>query len=63
MLTYLAAIALLFGLMVLALAVDRGYRRFARRHPDCGPFRDKENEHKNCGACKACPEAPTGKPV
>lgn len=53
--SYLAAIAALFLILLLAVFVDRGYRRFAKSHPECGPYRDKD---KGCGSCKACPEPP-----
>lgn len=39
MLTYLAAFAVIFGILAGGIAVDRLYRRFARRNPQLGPFR------------------------
>jgi hypothetical protein len=54
MATYLAAIAVFFVLMAAMILVERGYRRFAERHPECGPFR-KEG---GCGSCKGCDEPP-----
>lgn len=48
---YLAAMAGLFGLLAISIGVDRLYRRFARRHPECGPYRDKS---KACQSCKGC---------
>jgi hypothetical protein len=52
---YLATVAVLFVLMIGAIAVDRLYRRFAARNPECGPFRDKD---KGCQSCKGCDDEP-----
>jgi hypothetical protein len=46
--TYLVTIGLLFMLLLGWVAVQRGYRSFARRHPQLGPFRD---ERGGCGGC------------
>jgi len=46
--TYLVTIGLIFALMLVGIAVDRLYRRFAARHPQLGPFR------KNDGSCGCC---------
>ncbi|MFN4148207.1 MAG: hypothetical protein ACK4E4_01500 [Rhodocyclaceae bacterium] len=48
MTTYLVTIASLFGLMIVGIAVDRLYRRFAARHPQLGPYRKSEG---GCGCC------------
>ena len=50
MATYLAAIGLIFAILMGGILVQRLYRRFARRHPALGPFRDEEN---GCGTCPA----------
>lgn len=49
MLRYLVAIGLIFAILAGGIAVQGLYRRFARRHPELGPFR----EEKNCGSCTA----------
>ncbi len=54
MATYLAAIAVFFVLMAAMILVERGYRRFAERHPECGPFR----KDGGCGSCKGCDDPP-----
>ena len=46
--TYLITIALIMGIALFGIAVDRLYRAFARQHPELGPFRDSE---KGCGSC------------
>ncbi len=46
--TYLVTIGLLLALVMAGVAVDGIYRRFARRHPELGPFR---KEGGGCGAC------------
>lgn len=48
MTTYLVAVALIFAVMLAGIAVDRLYARFARRHPQLGPFRKKGG---GCGCC------------
>jgi hypothetical protein len=51
---YLIAIGLILGLMVGWIAVERLYRRFARRHPELGPFRKAGGGcggHCGGGAC------------
>lgn len=45
---YLWTFALLLGLLLGGVLVERLYRRFAARNPHLGPFR--EPEHK-CGSC------------
>ena len=48
---YLVAIGLILALMLGGLAVERVYRRFARRHPELGPFRQEGGGCSgNCGA-------------
>ncbi len=42
--------AAIFGILMSGIAVDRAYRRFAARNPQCGPFRSP-----GCGSCKSCP--------
>lgn len=49
MTTYLAAIGLIFALMLGGIAIERLYRGFAARNPQLGPFRDSER----CGCCAA----------
>ncbi len=56
MTSLLATFAIIFGLMVLTLLVDRLYKSFAARHPERGPFRDKD---KGCQSCKACVDLPS----
>lgn len=48
--TYLTAMALVFCILMGGILVDRAYRRFAARNPQCGPFRAP-----GCGSCKSCP--------
>jgi len=47
--TYLAAVGLIFTIMLGGIAVERLYRRFAARNPQLGPFRDTSK----CGSCSA----------
>ena len=49
MTTYLLTIGLIFALLAGGIAVQNLYRRFAKRHPELGPFR----EEKACGSCSA----------
>jgi hypothetical protein len=49
MLKYLVTIGLIFALLAGGILVQALYRRFARRHPELGPFR----EDKGCGSCSA----------
>ncbi|WP_131112212.1 hypothetical protein [Sulfuricystis thermophila] len=58
MATYLVTIALLFGLMVAGIVVDRLYRHFAARHPQLGPFRQNEGGC-GCGGSK-CDKSDAG---
>jgi hypothetical protein len=54
MLTYLITIGLILALMGGWIAVERFYRRFARRHPDLGPYREQGGRcggHCAGGAC------------
>ena len=46
--TYLITIALIMGIALIGIGVDRLYRAFARQHPELGPFRDSG---KGCGSC------------
>lgn len=58
MASYLIAIALLAALLAGWVAVQAAYRRFARRHPERGPYRDEGAG--GCGACAtphSCTEA------
>ncbi|MFN3884875.1 MAG: hypothetical protein ACK4Q4_08980 [Rhodocyclaceae bacterium] len=55
--TYLVTIALIFGLMVAGIVVDRLYRRFAARHPQLGPFRNSEG---GCGCCSGSCDSDAG---
>lgn len=45
---YALTIALILALLLLGIGIDRLYRRFARRHPELGPFR---NPNAGCGSC------------
>jgi hypothetical protein len=48
--SYLITIGLILALMLGGLAVERLYRRFARRHPELGPFRQAGGGCSgNCG--------------
>ncbi len=48
MLRLLITIAVIFLAMVIYVVTHRVYKRFARQHPELGPFRsDKEG----CGSC------------
>ncbi len=49
MTTYVLTVAIIFGLALGGILIDRAYRRFAARHPQLGPFRDPGK----CGCCKA----------
>ena len=42
MLMYLAAIGLIFALLAGGILVQALYRRFARHHPELGPFREEK---------------------
>jgi hypothetical protein len=42
------AIALIFGIMVAGVLVERIYRAFAARNPQLGPYR---KEGGSCGSC------------
>ena len=46
--TYLITIAVIMGIALFGILVDRLYRAFAQRNPQLGPFRDGE---KGCGSC------------
>ncbi|MBI5900036.1 MAG: hypothetical protein HZB40_12495 [Rhodocyclales bacterium] len=48
MAAYLTTVAVVFGLALAGILVDRSYRRFAARHPQLGPFRDPGK----CSCCK-----------
>jgi hypothetical protein len=50
---YLVTVGLVFALLGAGIAVDRAYRRFARRHPGLGPFRDADHA---CGSCASRPD-------
>ncbi len=50
MVTYLVAIGLILAIMLIGIGVQRSYERFARRHPELGPFREAG---KGCGSCSA----------
>ena len=49
MATYLVTIAMIFGILLGGIAVERLYRAFAARNPQLGPFRDTGK----CGCCSA----------
>jgi hypothetical protein len=55
--TYLITIALILGIALLGIGVDRLYRSFARKNPQLGPFRDKD---KGCGCCSAAGSCSSG---
>ncbi len=44
---YLVTIALIMGIGLIGILVDRLYRGFAHRNPQLGPFRD----NSKCGSC------------
>lgn len=46
--TYLLVVGVIFAVMLGGILVDRLYARFARRHPELGPFRDRDS---GCGSC------------
>ncbi len=46
--TYLITIALIMGIALIGIGVDRLYRAFAQSHPQLGPFRES---NKGCGSC------------
>lgn len=46
MTTYLVTVGLIFCIMLVGIAIERAYRRFADRNPQLGPFRKT-----NCGSC------------
>ena len=46
--TYLITIALIMGIALIGIGVDRLYRAFAQSHPQLGPFREVD---KGCGSC------------
>ncbi len=48
--SYFVAIALIMGIGLIGIGVDRLYRAFARQNPQLGPFRDSD---KGCGCCSA----------
>ena len=48
--TYLITIALIMGITLVGIGVDRVYRSFAAKNPQLGPFRDGE---RGCGSCSA----------
>lgn len=50
----LFAIAAIFALGMTAITVDRLYRRFARQHPQLGPFRENDGKCGCCAAKAAC---------
>ncbi|GAB4170780.1 MAG: hypothetical protein OHK0026_05420 [Rhodocyclaceae bacterium] len=50
MATYALGILIVLALLAGWVAVQAAYRRFSRRHPECGPWR---GEGPHCGACAA----------
>jgi hypothetical protein len=48
--TYLITIALIMGIALVGIGVDRLYRGFAAKNPQLGPFRETG---KGCGCCSA----------
>jgi len=56
---YLATVGILFAILGAGIAVDRAYRRFARRNPALGPFRDAGHA---CGSCASRPDCDSRKP-
>ncbi len=63
--TYLSAIAVIFGISLAGIGIERLYKAFAARNPQLGPFRDTSK----CGSCSAgsgCSDsscsAPAGSP-
>lgn len=53
---YLETVAVIFGMLVLLITVERIYRRFAARHPELGPFRQPD-KCMGCEAGKNCKDA------
>jgi hypothetical protein len=51
---YVVTIALIFGIALAGIAVDRFYGRFARRNPELGPFRRNDGGCGCCAAKEAC---------
>jgi len=51
MLTYVFSILVVAALLAGWVAVQAAYRRFARRHPERGPWRGEDAG--GCGACAA----------
>lgn len=52
--TLFVTIGLIFGLAMAGILVDRLYARFARRHPQLGPFRKNDGGCGCCAAKQAC---------
>lgn len=46
---YVITIALIFGIMLAGIIVERIYRAFAARNPQLGPFREPDK----CGSCSS----------
>ncbi len=49
MITYVIAIGSIFAVVLALICVERFYRWFAARHPECGPYREKSF---GCAKCK-----------
>ena len=54
MTTYLLTIALIMGIALIGIGVDRLYRGFARHNPELGPFRDSEKGYGCCSDKGGC---------
>jgi len=48
---YLLTIGFIFAVLIGGILVERGYRRFARRNPELGPFRPEGRQ--DCTSCVA----------
>jgi hypothetical protein len=55
--TYLVTIALIMGIALIGISVDRLYRAFAQQNPQLGPFRDGDN---GCGCCSGKEDCSSG---
>lgn len=58
--TLLLTIAIIFGIALAGILIDRLYRRFAHHNPQLGPFRPEG--HQDCCSCassSSCKKAPS----
>lgn len=45
--TYLITIAIIFALVLFGIGIEKVYKKFAKKHPELGPFR----KFDGCGCC------------